>query len=165
MKQEKQKVKGILCLPITEEAEKKIGDAGKLEATVVANGVVLLKSQMTAMEVVKTIEGVYEVLEELYFTLAKAAGICEDDSGQTETEDAVAIKLPEFILEEAGIPKDAKLCAFTTEDSGEITVMEAGYKYDLSDVPKESIQVLKDIGVSLPGLNECLMSERIIYGK
>ncbi|MGB4660136.1 MAG: hypothetical protein WBI07_13225 [Mobilitalea sp.] len=165
MKQEKQKVKGILCLPITEGAEKKVGDVGKLEATVIENGLVLLKSQMTAMEVVETIEGVYKILEELYFTLAEAAGICEDDSYQSETEDAVAIKLPEFLLEEAGIPKDAKLCAYTTEDSGEVTVMVAEYKHDLSDVPKDAIQVLKDMGVCLAGLNECLMSEKIIYGK
>ncbi len=165
MKQEKQKVKGILCLPITEEAEKKVGDAGKLEATVVKNGVVLLKSQMTAMEVVETIEGIYKVLEELYVTLVEAAGICEEDSSKTETEDAVGIKLPEFILEEAGIPKDAKLCAYTTEDSGEVTVMEAEYEHDLSDIPKDALQVLKDIGVCMSGLNECLMSEKIIYGK
>jgi hypothetical protein len=165
MKQEKQKVKGVLCLPITEEAEKKIGDAGKLEAMLVENGVVIMKSQMTAMEVVETIEGIYKILEELYVTLAEASGICEEDSCQTETEDAVSIKLPEFILEEAGIPKNAKLCAYTTEDSGEVTVMEAEYKHDLSDIPKDALQVLKDIGVCMSGLNECLMSEKIIYGK
>jgi len=165
MKQEKQKVKGILCLPITEEVEKKVGDVGKLEATIVENGVVLLKSQMTAMEVVESIEGIYKILEELYIALAEAAGICEEDDSQTETDDAVGIKLPEFILEEAGIPKHAKLCAYTTEESGEVTVMEAEYKHDLSDVPKDSLQVLKDIGVSLSGLNKCLMSEKIIYGK
>ena len=101
----------------------------------------------------------------MYNALVGATGICCEDCDQDETEDAVTIKLPEFILEEAGIPKNAKLCAFTTEASGEVTVMEADYKHDLTDVPEDMLRLLKDIGVCLSCLNECLMSERIIYGK
>lgn len=165
MKKSEQKVKGFLCLPITESAERKIGDVGLLDATIIKSSVVLTKSQMTAMDVLETIEGLEEILKELYNALVGATGICCKDCDQDETEDAVTIKLPEFILEEAGIPKDAKLCAFTTEASGEVTVMEADYKHDLTDVPEDMLRLLKDIGVCLSCLNECLMSERIIYGK
>ena len=165
MKKSEQKVKGFLCLPITESAERKIGDVGLLEASIIKSGVVLTKSQMTAMDVLETIEGLEEILKELYNALVGATGICCEDCDQDETEDAVTIKLPEFILEEAGIPKDAKLCAITTEASGEVTVMEADYKHDLTDVPEDMLRLLKDIGVCLSCLNECLMSERIIYGK
>lgn len=165
MKKSEQKVKGFLCLPITESAERKIGDVGLLEATIIKSGVVFTKSQMTAMDVLETIEGLEEILKELYHALVGATGICCEDCDQDETEDAVTIKLPEFILEEAGIPKDAKLCAFTTEASGEVTVMEADYKHDLTDVPEDMLRLLKDIGVCLSCLNECLISERIIYGK
>lgn len=165
MKKSEQKVKGFLCLPITESAERKIGDVGLLEATIIKSGVVLTKSQMTAMDVLETIEGLEEILKELYIALTDGTGICCEDCDHDETEDAVTIKLPEFILEEAGIPKDAKLCAFTTEASGEVTVMEADYKHDLTDVPEDMLRLLKDIGVCLSCLNECLMSERIIYGK
>lgn len=165
MEKTKQKVKGFLCLPITELAEKKIGDVGKLEAITIKNGLVLLKSEMTAIEVAETLEGLEQVSKELYQTLAEAAGVCEKCSCRTETEDAVSIKLPEFILEDAGIPKDAKLCAYTSENSGEVTVVEAEYKHDLSDVPKDILQVLKALGVCMAGLNKRLMSEEIIYGK
>ena len=55
MKEMKEKVKGFLCLPITEATEMKVGEVGMLEATVIQNGLVLMKSQMTAMEVIKTI--------------------------------------------------------------------------------------------------------------
>jgi len=165
MKRLEQKVKGFLCLPITESAERKIGDVGMLEATIIKSGVVLAKSQMTAMDVLDTIEGLEEILKELYNALIDATGICCEDCDQDETEDAIAIKLPEFILEDAGIPKDAKLCAFTTESSGEVTVMEAEYKHDLTDVPEDMLRLLKDIGVCLSCLNGCLMSERIVYGK
>ena len=165
MKKSEQKVKGFLCLPITESAERKIGDVGLLEASIIKSGVVLTKSQMTAMDVLETIEGLEEILKELYNALVGATGICCEDCDQDETEDAVTIKLPEFILEEAGIPKDAKLCAITTEASGEVTVMEADYKHDLTVVPEDMLRLLKDIGVCLSCLNECLISERIIYGK
>lgn len=165
MKKSSQKVKGILCIPITEASEKKIGDIGKLEATTIKNGLVLMKSKMTAVEVVETLEGVRDVLEELYLTISKAAGICEDCNCREETEDAVSIKLPNFILKEAGIPKDAKLCACTIDGCGEVTVMEAEYKHDLSDVPQDILEILKDMGICMSGLNECLMSEKIIYGE
>ncbi|HEX3027915.1 MAG TPA: hypothetical protein VHT34_01095 [Clostridia bacterium] len=163
MEKTKQKVKGFLCLPITELVEKKIGDVGKLEATTIKNGLVLLKSEMTAIEVVETLQGLKEVVEELYITLAGTPGICQ--CCDCQTEDAVSIRLPEFILEDAGIPKDAKLCAYTSEDSGEVTVVEAEYKHDLSDVPKDILQILKEMGVCMAGLNNRLMSDEIIYGK
>lgn len=165
MKQSKQQVKGFLCLPITELAEKKIGDVGKLEAAPIKNGLVIMKSEMTAVEVAETLEDLEKTAEELYLTLTRAAGICEGCDCRTETEDAVSIKLPGFILEEAGIPKDAKLCAYTTEDSGEVTVVEAEYKHDLSDIPENILQVLKARGVCMAGLNKQLMLEEIIYGK
>ncbi len=171
MKQTKQtretkpNIKGFLCLPITEEAEKKIGDVGKLEATTIKNGLVFMKSEMTAMEVVETLKELKQVVEELYFTLADADGICECCDCPAETEDSVSIKLPQFILEDAGIPKDAKLCAYTNEGSGEVTVIEAEYKHDLSDIPKDILQMLKAMGVCMAGLNNRLMSEEIIYGK
>jgi hypothetical protein len=165
MEKTKQKVKGFLCLPITELAEKKIGDVGKLEATTIKNGLVLLKSEMTTIEVVETLVGLEKVSKELYLTLAETAGVCENCSCRTETEEAVSIKLPAFILEDAGIPKDAKLCAYTSEDSGEVTVVEAEYKHDLSDVPKDILQILKEMGVCMAGLNNRLMSDEIIYGK
>ena len=165
MRKLEQMVKGFLCLPITESAERKIGDVGMLEATIIKSGVVLTKSQMTAMDVLDTIEGLEEILKELYNALVNGTVICCEDCDQEETEDAITIKLPEFILEDAGIPKNAKLCAFTTEASGEVMVMEAEYKHDLTDVPEDMLRLLKDIGVCLSCLNECLMSERIIYGK
>lgn len=165
MKKSKQKVKGILCLPITESSEKKIGDVGKLEATIIKNGLVLMKSKMTAVEVVETLEGLGNVLEELYLILAEAAGICKDCNCREETEDAVSIKLPDFILKEAGISKDAKLCACTIDGCGEVTVMEAEYKHDLSDVPQNILEILKEMGICMSGINECLMTEKIIYGE
>lgn len=121
-----------------------------------------MKIEMTAMEVVKTIQILKILMDELLESITDEYG---KDNDCEEVEEAVNIKVPDFLLEEAGIPKDAKLCACTEENSGVVKVMEAEYKHDLSDVPKDVLQILKSQGVSLKKLNESLMAEEIIYGE
>lgn len=165
MKKVNKNIKGLLCLPITETAEKEIGDVEKLEATVVKNGVILMKSTMSAMEVVEMLEAFRKISKELLLSITNATGICEDCERCSELEEAVNIQIPNFLLEEAGIPLKAKLCAFTDEDSGEIRVIEAEYQHDLSDVPENILNILKSMGTCMSELNDCIMSEKIIYGK
>ena len=164
MKKLNKNIKGYLYVPVTDEAEKKIGSVDKLEAILIKNAIVLMKKEMTAIEVIEIIEGLKGVVEELFYNLADACGTCDDCECYEELEDALNIKLPDFLLKEAGISQDAKLCACTDEDSGEVTVMEAEYKHDLSDVPKGMIKILKSMGVCLKELNKCLMSEKTVYG-
>lgn len=164
MKKLNENVKGILCLPVTETAEKKIGDVGQLEATTINNGVVLMKSKMTAMEVIQTVEDLRDMMEGLILNITNEVGICKQCENCEEVKAAVNIKIPNFILEEAGIPSNSKLCAYTNEDSGEVTVVEAEYKHDLSDVTENTIQLFKEIGICMSGLNDCLMTEKIVYG-
>jgi hypothetical protein len=156
-------VKGFLCLPITETTEKQLGDVSMLEASVINSGLVMMKSKMTAMDVIQTIEGLEAVIGELYDSLLEVSCYCDNDCDQSETLEAVNIKLPDFILEDAGISKNAKLCAYTNEDSKEVTVIETDYKHDLSDVPETMRRVLKDMGACMTCLNECLISEKIIW--
>lgn len=165
MNQNEQMVKGFLCLPITESAEKKIGDVSKLEANLIKGGVVFMKAQMTALEVIETLDALSEIVNELYDVLLSEIGICHDDCDHIDPEEALSIKLPEFLLEEAGIAKKAKLCAHTTEGSGEVIVIEADYCHDLSDVPPEMLSALKDMGACMATLNDHIVNETIIYGK
>jgi flagellar motor switch/type III secretory pathway protein FliN len=74
------------------------------------------------------------------------------------------IQLPDYLLEEAGIPKDAKLTAYADEDSGEITVSESENEYDISDVPPGLRAVLATSGVCLMELEELITLEETIYG-
>ena len=71
--------------------------------------------------------------------------------------------LPEWVRQEVGIPKDAKLCAWPKED-GVVCVEEANYRYDLSDVPPQMLEVLAASGACLNELEELLMTEEKIYG-
>lgn len=129
------------------------------------NGMLLMKSGMTAMEVIEMIEVLKEIMDNLIDWVVDNCGTDGRCECFEEVEEAVNIKLPDFLLEEAGIPKDAKLCACTEENSGVVKVMEAEYKHDLSDVPEDVLQKLKSLGVSLSKLNKSLMSEEIVYGE
>lgn len=73
------------------------------------------------------------------------------------------IQLPDYILEDAGIPKGVKLEAFA-DDEGEIVVTEAECQKDLGDVPSGIISVLAASGVCLAELDERIMLEDIVYG-
>lgn len=75
------------------------------------------------------------------------------------------VHVPDHILEEAGIPKDAKLDVYADEDSGEITVVEADVQQDITDVPPAIVAILAKSGVCLAELDELIMLEEIVYGK
>lgn len=50
------------------------------------------------------------------------------------------------------------------KEVAKVTVISE-YKHDLTDVSDDTLQILKAMGVCLTGLNGCLMTESIIYGK
>lgn len=87
-------------------------------------------------------------------------GLCQsllDGSGD--------IHLPDYVLEEAGIPIDAKLEAYADEDSGEITIVEADIQEDITDVPSGIIAILASAGICLAKLDELIMLEEVVYGQ
>jgi bifunctional DNA-binding transcriptional regulator/antitoxin component of YhaV-PrlF toxin-antitoxin module len=75
------------------------------------------------------------------------------------------IRIPDYLLEEAGIPKGTRLEGYTDEDSGEFTVVKADIQQDIRDVPACILSVLAQNGICLAALDELIMQESIIYGK
>ena len=75
------------------------------------------------------------------------------------------VHVPDYLLEDAGIPTDAKLEAYADEDSGEITVVEADIQQDITDVSPGIVAILAKSGVCLAELDELIMLEEIVYGK
>ena len=51
------------------------------------------------------------------------------------------------------------------EDSGKISVCEADYEHDLSDVPPELLLALHQCGCCLSALEDALMEDDVIYDK
>lgn len=136
----------------------------EIEFNALENSVVAMKTTMNAMELIKVAEGLKNLSEELIVHLAGICGRCHDCSYCERFEEYDEIIVPDYLLEEAGIPKDAKLCACTEEDSGEIIVMQADYDYDIADVPKFVIDIFEMSGICIRELEERIMMEDIIYG-
>ena len=136
----------------------------EIEFNALENSVVAMKTTMNAMELIKVAEGLKNLSEELIVHLAGICGRCHDCSYCERFEEFDEIIVPDYLLEEAGIPKDAKLCACTEEDSGEIIVMQADYDYDIADVPKFVIDIFEMSGICIRELEERIMMEDIVYG-
>ncbi|MCR1897449.1 hypothetical protein NSA47_00400 [Irregularibacter muris] len=136
----------------------------EIEFNTLENAVVAMKTTMKAMELIKVAEGLKNLSEELIVHLAGICGRCHDCSYCERFEEFDEIIVPDHLLEEAGIPKDAKLCACTEEDSGEIVVMQADYDYDIADVPKFVIDIFEMSGICIRELEERIMMEDIVYG-
>ena len=136
----------------------------EIEFNTLENAVVAMKTTMNAMELIKVAEGLKNLSEELIVHLAGICGRCHDCSYCERFEEYDEIIVPDYLLEEAGIPKDAKLCACTEEDSGEIIVMQADYDYDIADVPKFVIDIFEMSGICIRELEEKIMMDDIVYG-
>ena len=137
----------------------------EIEFNTLENAVVAKKTTMNAMELIKVAEGLKNLSEELIVHLAGICGRCHDCSYCERFEEFDEIIVPDYLLEEAGIPKDAKLCACTEEDSGEIIVMKADYDYDIADVPKFVIDIFEMSGICIRELEERILMDDIVYGE
>lgn len=138
----------------------------KLEYHAMDNAVAVLKGSMTAMELLAAAQSLRELAEELYSHLAKVCGECEDcDAGcPYEGLDVSGIELPDYLRKEAGIPEEVKLCAEADPETGRVVISDAGYRYDLRDVPRELLERFAESGVSLCELEERLVTEDTVYG-
>ena len=142
-------------------------EKGKMvEIHALTDAVVILKKEMTAMELVHAIDQLQRMSTDLTVHLAQVCGPCEGCDGECDIDlehPGSGVDLPEWVRQEAGIPKDAKLCAWPKED-GVVCVEAANYRYDLSDVPPNILDVLAASGVCLNELEELLMTEETVYG-
>lgn len=139
----------------------------RVEMRVLDNGLFLLKGQMTAPELLSVVAKLHSTAAELFAHLTTLCGPCEDcgeescPCGCTEEE---TIDLPEYLRQEAGIPKDAKLCAEVDQEAGSVVIVEAGHRYDLRDVPSELLDIFVEAGICLGELEEHMILEDTVYG-
>ena len=169
-------------------------DEDTLELHAAEGVLVFVKDKMTALEVAKAIQSLSTLASNLTVTLAAACGLC-DNCGDELCEDrentvkhtfrrgnpaewvancslchdlldeGQRIHIPDYLMEEAGIPTDTKLEACTDEDSGEITVTAADIQQDITDICPDILEVLALSGICLAELDELIMLEEIVYGK
>lgn len=190
MKVNQKKTEQTLQIPLAIQQYCGFTDVRTL-SVVAAEGVcVIHKGELTALELARVIAALSELASDMTVQLAGACGLCDncgDEKPETSAEcgcdncpaervancslchdlldESQSIHIPDYLLEEAGIPKGAKLEAYTDEDSGEITVAKADIQQGITDVPTGIISVLAQSGVCLAALDELIMQEEIVYGK
>lgn len=166
-----------------------LADAGVMDVITGDNVCVIVNGEMTMLELVKVIDTLSALASDLTVILAQACGFCDncgdvynckdsDDWQDTPKRWAAQcelcqslldgsgdIHIPDYVLEEAGIPTDAKLEAYADGDSGEITVVEADVQEDITDVPSGILAILASAGICLAKLDELIMLEEVVYGQ
>jgi bifunctional DNA-binding transcriptional regulator/antitoxin component of YhaV-PrlF toxin-antitoxin module len=144
-----------------------IEEVGIAEVKVFDSSFTVLKGRMTAMELIRTIKELSALASDLTVQLAKSCGRCHDCdecSAEGYDGDDERITLPDYLLDEAGISKDAKLGAIVNEDDNTVTIGEAEYDYDLSDVPGDILDILIASDVCIAELEKHLILEDFVYG-
>ena len=164
---EKKMLSSDLTIPAAILEATDIDDVGVADVMVFGSSFTVLKGRMTAMELIHTIKELSALASDLTVQLAKSCGRCRDCetcSAEGYDADSERITLPDFLLDEAGIPKDAKLGAIVNEEDNTVTIGEADYDYGLSDVPGDILDVLIASGVCIAELEKHLVLEDFVYG-
>lgn len=150
-----------------------LDDGGKAEYHTRKGALVVLKGQMTALELLAAAHSLHDLSVELNTHLAKVCGQCDGCGAGAEnggdgcplmaTGDA-GLDLPEDLLREAGIPENAKLCAYVNKEASTVTIAAAGYDCDLRDIPQDTLEMFRAANVCLGELQERLIAEDTVYG-
>lgn len=123
--------------------------------------VVVMKKEMTAMELVNTIRSLKDLASDLLIHLAKVCGPCEHcEGGCPCMDDERRVRLPGDLLEQAGIPQNARLDAMVGD--GEVIFAETE-SFDLRDVPMEMKGLFFQTGICLDELDGLLAGGSVIY--
>lgn len=123
--------------------------------------IVLLKREMTAMELVQAVQSLGGLTYQLTSHLAKVCGPCEHcKDGCPYTDEDTRIQLPGDVMEQAGFSRGVRLDMRIGDH--EVILSEAE-SYDLRDVPPEVRKTLQQLGICLDELDGLLAGGGVIY--
>ena len=141
----------------------------RLELHLLDQAAVVIPGVMTVMEVIRTAEALQGLASELLVAIGKACEKCDGCNVELlcdlmKGEIRPEVSIPPQVLEEAGFDPDCKPTCEVDSESGEIRVVEAGYRYDLLDIPPTLLDTFRECGICLEDLEEKLKSEGAVYG-
>ena len=159
-------VKGV-CITTATLNLSKLNSDENLELHTLDHALVLLEGRMTAPELLTAAHGLAHLAANLINHLSKVCGPCEDcdkDSCPFNDLEEEVVQVNEYLREAAGIPDGAKLCAEVDEEAHTVTIMAAGHRYDLRDLPPDLLATFAEAGTCLGKLEEHMIAEDIVYG-
>ena len=157
--------KGI-HIPASALAAGGFADSNRLQLHVTNSLLAVVKGEMTAMDILNTIDSLSNVMKVLAERLHNVCGSCEEcDDCSWNPEAQVPIQVPTDALRTAGIPESAKLRAEGDPVTGTVVIVASDAKNDLNDIPPELLDFLMVNDFCLGTLNEFLKTGEVIYGK
>ena len=148
-------------------------DGLPLEAHTLKGATVIISGEMEAMELIQTVDSLQKLYRKLLDHLIAACGKCSncnhgessfDDCPNVEFLGEPRVKVPEWALDEADIPSDAKLSCYIDKENGEIRVVPVELDFDVNDIPPYVKSLLSITGTCVGAFEEMLVDGRIIYG-
>lgn len=124
MKFNKQMDSGALLIPRAAFKISSFEADEKAEIHALDSAVIVLKKQMTAMELIQAADALHRLATELTAHLAMACGECgecEDGCPFDDLEEGM-LELPDYLRREACIPDGAKLCAYADDEENTVTI-------------------------------------------
>jgi len=141
----------------------------RLELHLLDQAAVVIPGQMSVMEVIRTTEALQGLASDLLTAIGDACEKCDGchvdllcDLMKEKLQPEV--RIPPHVLEEAGADPDGKFAYEVDPENGEIRVVEADYRYDLTDVPPALLDTFRECGICLSDLEEKMKEEMVVYG-
>lgn len=141
----------------------------RLELHLLDQAAVVIPGEMTVMEVIRTAESLQGLASDLLAAIGEACEKCDGCNVELlcnlmKGEVRPEVSIPPEVLEEAGADSDCKLACEVDSENGAIRVVEADYRYDLTDVSPTLLDTFRECGICLDDLETKLKEETVVYG-
>ena len=141
----------------------------RLELHLLDQTAVVIPGQMTVMELLRVTAALQSLASDLLAALCAACEPCDncqmdEPCGQMKGAVHPEVEVPDYLLEEAGLESDTKLAYEADPESGAIHIVEADYRFDLTDIPAPLLDTLRECGVCMSDLEDKLVQEDVVYG-
>lgn len=144
-----------------------LGSGSPTEVHALPNAVLLLRGEMTALNVIQTAAALDKLAAKLLAVVSNACGTCSGCANGCPFEDGEPVEedlgIPDYLLEAAELPEGAVLTAAADPETHRIII--TAVEEDISDVPPEQLELLSACGVCLGELNDKIVRGEIIYGE
>lgn len=148
-------------------------DGIPLEVHTLKGATIIIPDEMDAMELIETADSLYRLHVMLLEHLMVVCGKCKSCGEEGVPVNMCPnlynlgtpdLQVPDWALDAAGIPRDAKLSCNVDEESGEIHITLADYDFDINDIPPYLLKLLCTTGTCLGALEDMLIDGNVIYG-
>ncbi len=141
----------------------------RLELHLLDQAAIVIPGEMTVMEVIRTAESLQGLASDLLAAIGEACEKCDGCNVELlcnlmKGEIHPEVSIPLEVLAEARTDPDCKLACEVDSESGTIRVVEADYRYDLTDVPPTLLDTFRECGICLNDLEAKLKEEAFVYG-